>query len=282
MQHTYLPGIQGRNRSLRKTRVNCSECGGSGKVRCWSCNGGELEDCSRCDGSGVVTRDGSCTVCKGQGEVTVSEKCSACADGFAYRTSTCTHCNGEGRAMLAPHEESDAFDGIAIRLPMKASYLPFVFRNARKIPRGWRAEFCDPKQQDNFGRMGKAYSVVEGESIGMTGWKFLKVNKSVARSKIPGSDLVKNVEIVESVSIQRESDGRIIDVSNTASKPTPVDFHAVLELCDAEMNKSAVKITKGSKFRLDGHDFIVDKLDEKSVRIKDKVSGKIKEIKPFG
>lgn len=281
MQHTYLPGIQGRNRSLRKTRVNCSECGGTGKVRCWSCNGGELEDCSRCDGSGVVTRDGSCTVCKGQGEVTVSEKCSACADGFAYRTSPCTHCNGEGRALLSPHEESDIFDGIAIRLPVKASYLPFVFRNARKIPRGWRVEFYDPKRRDDFGRQGKAYSVVEGESIGMSGWKFLNVNKSVARSKIQGSDLVKSVEIVDSVTIQREKDGYKVEVpmsSGDVMKFTPFDLHASLELCDTGMRKSVVEIKEGSKFTLDGREFVVEKLSEELVRIKELKSGRVKDV----
>ena len=164
---------------------------------------------------------------------------------------------------------------------MKASYLPFVFRNARKIPRGWRVEFYDPKQRDDFGRQGKAYSVVEGESIGMSGWKFLNVNKSVARNKIPGSDLFKSVEIVESASVQREKDGCKVEVpmsSGGAMKFSPLDLHASLELCDTGMRKSVVEIKEGSKFALDGHEFVVEKLSEELVRIKELKSGRVKDV----
>lgn len=126
----------------------------------------------------------------------------------------------------------DYLDCVKIVLPLKETYLPFVFRKANRIPGGWRCEFFDPKKKDDYGRMGLTVTARIGEEIPGTGYIVEKYVQKEAREKIKGGEgLTRRVDVSEAY-VKRKSDGKSVKlVVDDAKNPKPVavDIQAVLK-----------------------------------------------------
>ena len=64
------------------------------------------------------------------------------------------------------NDHPDYLDSLRIKLPLKETYMPFVFTGARKVADGWRCEFFDASQKDDYGRAGRTFSATINEEIG--------------------------------------------------------------------------------------------------------------------
>ena len=126
----------------------------------------------------------------------------------------------------------DYLDSLKIVLPLNETYLPFAFRKANKIPKGWRLEFYDPKRKDEFGRTGATVTALVGENIGTYGYKLVSYEPKAEKRAIKGSNLTKPVDVSEAV-VERESDRKqvtlVIQSGNPKSfKYSPIDVQATL------------------------------------------------------
>ena len=135
-----------------------------------------------------------------------------------------------------PRHHPDYLDSIAIQLPLKETYMPFVFTKATKIPAGWRCEFFFPGLKDDYGRPGRALTAVIGEEIGKgtkfpTGYvlkSFEKKEEKQARKGMKG--MTVSVDVSE-VTVERLSDKKsvtLVLVQDKRAKPQPVDVMATL------------------------------------------------------
>lgn len=142
-------------------------------------------------------------------------------------------------------DHPDYLDSLKLTLPLKETYVPFVFTKATKIPTGWRCEFFDPKRKDAYGRVGTAFTAVVGEEL------FLPVSKATGVAKgepsgyllkacekkeelreiQAGSSMKKAVDVSE-VTLVRKSDGKVVTLvlqsAKKTAKLTPVDVQATL------------------------------------------------------
>ena len=78
--------------------INCSSCGGNGRIRCGGCGGrGTVySSCLNCSGHGQITQSLSCNSCGGSGRTSSVGRCSHCKNGKVCQTQGCTECQGEG------------------------------------------------------------------------------------------------------------------------------------------------------------------------------------------
>lgn len=120
----------------------------------------------------------------------------------------------------------DYLDGVALRLPLKETVLPFYLRSYLKTPNGVRLEFFDEKKRNDYGTLGTRYPVLEGEAIGKTGFTAVKFEQKTERVKIAGSNVTRTKD-VSAVTIERKSDGKKIELK-IDEKRKPVDIQAVL------------------------------------------------------
>lgn len=120
----------------------------------------------------------------------------------------------------------DYLDGMALRLPLKETVLPFYFRSYLKTPSGIRLEFFDPKKRNDYGTLGTRYAVLEGEAIGKSGFSAGKFTQQTTQVKIEGSNVSRPVD-VSSVTVIRKADGKKIELK-IDEKRKPVDVQAVL------------------------------------------------------
>ena len=133
-------------------------------------------------------------------------------------------------------DHPDYLDSIAIQLPLKETYLPFVFTKATKIPAGWRCEFFFPGLKDDYGRAGRSLTAVIGEEIGK-GTKFPagyvlkgyeKKEEKQARAGMKGMSVAVDVS---EVTVERLSDKKTVTLvlsQDKREKPKSVDVMAVL------------------------------------------------------
>ena len=73
-----------------------------------------------------------------------------------------------------PKDHPDYLDSLKIQLPLKETYMPFIFLEARPVGKSWRCEFFNPNETDDYGRMGRPLTAMVGEEI---------VAKTVAKTK---------------------------------------------------------------------------------------------------
>lgn len=129
-------------------------------------------------------------------------------------------------------DHPDYLDFVKIVLPLKETYLPFVFRKANQIPGSWRCEFFDPKKKDDYNRIGLTMTARIGEEIADTGYVVEKYVKKEVRQKIKGGEgLTRAVDVSEAL-VKRKSDGKVIKlvIDNAKTpKPVAVDVQAVLK-----------------------------------------------------
>lgn len=130
-----------------------------------------------------------------------------------------------------PKDHPDYLDYVQVVVPLKETYLPFVFRKANQIPKGWRLEFFDPKRKDDYGRLGATLTAVVGEEIGDTGYVAKSYTPKSVKQAIAGTDgLTRSVDVSE-VIVTRKRDGKDVTlILQQGKKPkfAAVDIQATL------------------------------------------------------
>ena len=152
-----------------------------------------------------------------------------------------------------PNDHPDYLDSLKIVLPLKKTYMPFVFVAANKIPTGWRCEFFDAKLKDDYGRIGRTLTAVIGEEVGASGYVLRGYEKKSVKRAIPGSVNKKDVD-VSKVALERKGDGKRVTLvvsANKKAKPAPVDVQASLAYERGTSSKTFDVVT-GAEFALNG------------------------------
>lgn len=131
-----------------------------------------------------------------------------------------------------PKDHPDYLDSLKVQLPLKETYMPFVFTKANKIPAGWRLEFFDSKKKDDYGRMGRTFTAVIGDEIGKSGFILKGYEKKEEKRAIKGGQgMVKAVDVSEAT-LERKTDGKVVKLvvvtDKKKAKLTPVDVQATL------------------------------------------------------
>ena len=127
----------------------------------------------------------------------------------------------------------DYLDSLKIQLPLKETYMPFIFTQATKIPSGWRCEFFFPNRKDNsgYGRKGLSLTATLGEEIGDSGFVLKEFEKKETKRAIKGGQgLMKTVDVSE-VTVVRKQDAKsmkVVIAESKREKPVPVDVQATL------------------------------------------------------
>ena len=159
-----------------------------------------------------------------------------------------------------PKDHPDYLDSLAVVLPLKETYMPFVFRKATKIPSGWRCEFFAPARKDDYGRKGATLTAVIGEEIADTGFVLKGHEAKTAKKAIKGGEgLTKTVDASEVV-VARKSDGKQITLvvqEGKQVKLAPVDVQATLRyergtVKTFEVTPGADITLNGTKYRISG------------------------------
>ena len=180
---------------------------------------------------------------------------SADADGDGFTNLE------EFRAGTDPNLKSDHpdyLDSLKIELPLKETFLPFVFRKANKIPAGWRCEFFDPSRTDDYGRKGATLTAVVGEEIANTGFVLRSHTAKTAREAIKGSEGLTRAVDASEVVVERKADGKQITLvvqRGKSVKPAPVDVQATLVYERGTVQR--LKAVPGSKIVLSGTEYKV-------------------------
>ena len=134
------------------------------------------------------------------------------------------------------HDHPDYLDSVAIQLPLKETYLPFVFTKATKIPAGWRCEFFFPGLKDDYGRAGRSLTAVIGEEIGKgtkfpAGYVLKSYEKKEEKQERKGmKGMFVSVDVSE-VTVERVSDKKTVKLvlaQDKRAKPQSVDVMATL------------------------------------------------------
>ena len=129
-----------------------------------------------------------------------------------------------------PKDHPSYLDSLKIVLPLKQTYMPFHFVAANKIPAGWRCEFFDPKQKDDYGRLGRTLTAVVGSEIGSTGFLLKAYEPKSVKRAIKGSENKREIDVSE-VTVERKSDGKrmtLVIAGSKKDKLAPVDVQATL------------------------------------------------------
>lgn len=125
----------------------------------------------------------------------------------------------------------DYLQSLRLQLPLQQTHLPFVLLGANKIPAGWRCEFFNAKQRDDYGRPGKVLSAVIGEEIGTSGFTLKDYAPKFIKRTIKGSENLKEVDVSEAT-VVRKSDGKTITLvraeNQKKAKPQAIETKATL------------------------------------------------------
>lgn len=162
-------------------------------------------------------------------------------------------------------DHPDYLDSIRIRSELKQTYLPFVFRAANKVRDGWKCDFFDAKQKDDYGRMGRTFRTLVGEEIGAaekkpTGYVLKAYVPKETKMEKPGMKGMFTTVDVSEVTVVRKSDGKVIDGVRRAKKntdtPKPIDMQATLDY-ERGGTKGPFDVVKGTEIDLNGTKFKV-------------------------
>ena len=159
-----------------------------------------------------------------------------------------------------PKDHPDYLDSLAVLLPLKETYMPFVFRKATKIPSGWRCEFFSPTRKDDSGPKGATLTAVIGEEIADTGFVLKGHEAKTVKQAIRGGEgLTKTVDASEAV-VTRKSDGKQVTLvvqDGKQVKLAPIDVQATLryergDVKTFEVTPGAEITLNGTKYRISG------------------------------
>ena len=150
-------------------------------------------------------------------------------------------------------DHPDYLDSLAIVLPLKKTYMPFIFLSATPVPKGWRCEFFDASRNDSYGRKGVSMSALIDEEIGGSGFVLKSYEKKSEKRAIKGSVNQKEVDVSEAV-VERKGDGKRLTLTVAASrkdKPMPVDVQAKLSY-SRRGNAKSFDVVAGAEIVLSG------------------------------
>lgn len=190
-------------------------------------------------------------------------------DGFTnleeYQASVAEEKNGIKYDPTDKDSHPSYLDSLKLVLPLKETYMPFVFTAANKIPDGWRCDFVDPSRKDDYGRLGRKISVKCGSKVvdesgkekvdyGFTLKSYTP--KSEKREKKGMAGMKVDVDVSE-VELVRERDGKQVKlvVSKLRAKPMPIDVQATL-FYERDGGKNFEVVT-GSEIVLSGASYTV-------------------------
>lgn len=180
-------------------------------------------------------------------------------------------------------DHPDYLDSLTLALPLKETRLPFLFRQASKVPAGWRCEFFAPGRKDSYGRRGATLTALVGEKIADTDFKVKAFEKKEIKQKIAGTNgLTKSVDVSE-VTLERISDGKTLTVAlqqGKGAKLAPIDIQATLNFSRGPVKNFVV--IPGSEIALFGDKYKVADIKTEgkkvSVILKHLITDKIRVI----
>lgn len=157
-------------------------------------------------------------------------------------------------------DHPDYLDSLKIQLPLQATYMPFLFTGANKIPSGWRCSFYLPDAKDNsgYGRKGLKTTALFGEEIAGTGFILRGYEKKEAKQEIKGAQGLKKTVDVSEVTVERKGDGKKIVLvlsPNLKAKPASVDVQATLVYERGSVQN--LNVVSGAEIKLSGTDYKV-------------------------
>lgn len=143
----------------------------------------------------------------------------------------------------------DYLDFVKIQLPLKETTLPFYLRSYMKTPNGMKLEFFDPKERNDYGTLGKAYSIFVGSEIGDTGYTAKNFEEKRKKEKIAGSNVSRNVDI-SFATVMRKQDRKeiVVPIAGERPKRVPVDVQATLTF--SRGTPSEIVVVPGTTFKL--------------------------------
>lgn len=189
------------------------------------------------------------------------------------------------------NDHPDYLDSLRIVLPLKETYMPFVFVEAMQVRDSWKCVFFDARQKDDYGRQGRTLSaIVSGKSgakpaeIGVyekhpSGYElksYAKKEKKVARKGMKGMQV--SVDASEATVVRKKDGKEIVLVisHNKRERPAPVDVQATLSY-----ERGATKtmdVTPGSEIDLNGTKYRIAAIERvgkgAKVTVEHSVSGK--------
>ncbi len=153
-------------------------------------------------------------------------------------------------------DHPDYLDSLKLTLPLKQTYLPFVFTKATKLPSGWRCEFFDASKK-KVGNTGVVSAKI-GEEIRGYGYVVKNYEQKSEMRERPGMKGMKMKFDVSEVTIERKADGKIVKfaidptVNDRKLKmvPVAVDVQATLQY-ERGAGKS-FDVVAGSEINLNG------------------------------
>lgn len=160
------------------------------------------------------------------------------------------------------NDHPDYLDSLKIVLPLKETYMPFVFTKATQIPTGWRCEFFDASQKDDYGRAGRTFSATIDEEIGAavkkpTGFVLKAYERKEAKRARKGMKGMTVTVDVSEATVERKRDGKKMKlvIGSKTAKPAPVDVQATLSyergtVKNFEVVPGAEIDLNGSKYRI--------------------------------
>ena len=180
-------------------------------------------------------------------------------------------------------DHPDYLDSLALQLPLKRTYMPFLFVSATPIPKSWRCEFFDPSGKDDYGRRGLSMTAVVGEKIGKSGFALKSYEKKSVKRTIKGSVNQKEVDVSEVV-VERLGDGRTLTLTIAESKrqkPAPIDVQATLSYSRGKDSKT-FDVVAGTKVVLSGTSYVIRDIKASAkgakVIVEDAVTGRQKTL----
>ena len=160
----------------------------------------------------------------------------------------------------------DYLDSLKVSLPLKSTYLPFVFTKATKIPSGWRCEFYFPGLKDDYGRSGRAVTAVIGEEIGHgtkspSGYVLKSFEQKEEKQSRKGMQGLKVSVDVSEVTVERKADKKVVTLvraSDKRTKPQSVDVQA--SLVYERGGVRTIDVVQGSEIDLNGEKYRVEEI----------------------
>jgi hypothetical protein len=128
-------------------------------------------------------------------------------------------------------DHPDYLNSLKIVLPLKPTYMPFVFTRANKIPAGWRLEFFDASKRNDYGQMGRTVTAVIGEEVGKYGFVVKGYEQKQTRKAIKGGKGMQRMVDVSEVTLMRKRDSKtvkLVIVADRKEKPAAIDVQATL------------------------------------------------------